>query len=59
MKNKNNETLIFKSGEDLLKFLKLQNPMFLKFYKLQYEEENPEFELLGLGKTLKIKRKIK
>lgn len=48
------QPLSFSSAEELLSFLRQQNPMFLKHYEAQYEAENKGFEVLGMGSETKI-----
>jgi len=52
------QPLSFTNAEELLAFLRQQNPMFLRHYKVQYEAENKGFEVVGMGYELKIKRKV-
>lgn len=51
------QPLSFSNAEELLAFLRQQNPMLLKHYKTQYEAENNGFEVVGMGSEIKIKRK--
>jgi len=53
------QPLVFSSAEELISFLQQQNPMFLRYYKNQYEAENKGFEIVGMGSEIKIRRKTK
>ena len=50
------QTLKFKNAEELISFLQQQNPMFLRYYKNQYEAENKGFEVVGMGSEIKIRK---
>ena len=52
------EPLEFKSVEELLEFLSYQNPLYMKYYREEYNKENPDYEILNFGKNVEI-RKIK
>ncbi len=54
-----NKPLEFENKEDLIRFLSFQNPTFLRQYKKQYEVKYPDFEILGIGGEIIIKKKIK
>ncbi len=56
MTDKTNKNLIFKDQDELLDFLKRQNPTFLKFYKEQYEAENVGWIISGMGSRIEIKK---
>ena len=52
------EELKFNSAKELIEFLSYQNPLYMKYYREEYNKENPTFEILDFGKNVKI-RKIK
>ena len=52
------EELKFNSAKELIEFLSYQNPLYMKYYREEYNKENPDFEIWDFGKNVKI-RKIK
>ncbi len=46
------EELKFKSVEELLEFLSYQNPLYMKYYREEYNKENPNFEIWDFGKNV-------
>lgn len=54
-----NEKLEFANAEEFLHFLKCSNPLMLRSMKKQYEAKYPEFEIHGIGTSLKIRKKSK
>ena len=52
------EPLEFNSQEELLEFLSTLNSLYMKYYREEYNKENPTFEILDFGKNVEI-RKIK
>ena len=52
------EDLKFNSATELIEFLSYQNPLYMKYYREEYNTEYPTFEIWDFGKNVKI-RKIK
>lgn len=48
------EELEFESVEKLLEFLSYQNPLFMRYYRSEYNKQFPDFEIKGFGKEVKI-----
>lgn len=52
------ENIDFKDKEEFVDFLQKCNPLMMRSMKSQYAEKNPEYEIIGFGKEIII-RKIK
>lgn len=52
------EKIEFNTIEDLMDFLQKCNPSMMRSMVVQYREKNPNYEIIGFGKEIII-RKIK
>lgn len=50
------EELKFNSAKELIEFLSYQNPLYMKYYREEYNKENPDYEIRGFGKEVEIRK---
>ena len=50
------EELKFNSAKELIEFLSYQNPLYMKYYREEYNKEYPDFEIWNFGLEVEIRK---